>query len=405
MYKKGRVYLVIALMTIGLLLAVQYNRPKELNWFPSFVSQHKIPYGTYVLNEIIQNLFPDAQHSTLPPYQFLIENPEAEGTYFFVDGAVKFEETELQALLEWTSKGNTLFIASEVFDKTLLDTLGLGLANLYNSLGEGEGRLYRLVHPQFRQGKGYPFTKDSYAPYFRSIDTVKSTVLGLVDHLSADRKLSKEHISMVQQGFGKGKVILSTFPKAFTNYFILTDDHRDYTAGLLTYLDEKHPIYVDEYYKSGKSFYASPMYIFLNNKSLKWAYYLSLIGGVMYVIFEGKRKQRAIPIIRPLQNQSLAFTRTIADMYYEKREHKQIAMHKIAYFLEYIRSHFYLSTSERDKSFFRNLAMRSSHTEIEIGQLFDLFDRLESREAISDQELSALNTAIAQFKKRADARI
>ena len=127
---------------------------------------------------------------------------------------------------------------------------------------------------------------------------------------------------------------MTSFPKAFTNYFILKDNNQEYTAGLLSYLDTERPIYMDNFHKSGKSFYTSPMYLFLNTKEFKWAYYLVLIGALIYIIFEGKRKQRAIPIVPPVKNQTVAFTRTIADMYFEKGELHLITKHKIDYFLE-----------------------------------------------------------------------
>jgi len=53
MGKKFNIYLIIAVFTVVLLLVLQYNKPKDLNWFPSFVSHHKIPFGTYVLNELM----------------------------------------------------------------------------------------------------------------------------------------------------------------------------------------------------------------------------------------------------------------------------------------------------------------------------------------------------------------
>ncbi len=404
MFKKKGIYIIIALAALGLLMLLQYSKPKEINWFPSFVAQHKIPYGTFVLNGLMKTLFSETVQVTATPYQFLTDNPDAEGTYFFVNGEIKFEETELNVLLDWTSAGNTLFIASGGFERVLLDTLGLETGNLYKEFGEREGQLYQLVHPQLQKNKGYPFKKDPYVPYFEKIDTLKTTVIGLVDHLTEEGTIVEEHFNAVQRAFGEGKIVLTTFPKAFTNYFILKDDNREYTAGLLSYVDGGRTIYMDNHYKSGKSFYTSPMYIFLNNKALKWAYYLALIGTLIYVVFEGKRKQRAIPIVKPLQNQTLAFTRTIADMYFEKGDQKQIAEHKITYFLEYVRSHFYLGTLDRNKDFNKNLASRSRHSEEEIETLFAFFEQLGKQQAITDQELQQLNTSIENFKKRAHGR-
>ncbi len=402
MRKKGGVYIIIAVVTVLVLLLLQYNEPKKLNWFPSYVAHHKIPFGTYVFNGIAENIFQDTEQINTPPYEYLNNNPDSEGTYFFVNSAVGFADAELETLLDWTAKGNTLFIASESFEKKLLDTLDLATQNLYNGLESSGGFGFRLANPDLSPEKEYLFQKNKYTSYFNSIDTLHTSVLGLVRDLADDA--DSKYFNIISKNFGKGKIILSTFPKAFTNYFILKESNKDYTAGLLSYIPTKSTLYLDNYYKEGKAFYTSPMYIFLNNKALKWAYYLALIGAVIYIFFEGKRKQRAIPVVRPLKNQTLAFTRTIADMYYEKNEQKRIAEFKIEYFLEYIRSQFYLGTNERVAHFYRSLAARSSHSLEEVEKLFSFLERLKNQETVSTLELTQLNSAIEKFKKRADGR-
>lgn len=402
--KKGSIYIIIAVVTLGLLMVLQYSQPKKLNWFPSYVAQHKIPYGTKVFNDLIVQRFTDVEQVTISPFQFLNANPEISGTYVFINGSIDFDQVELDKLLNWTAEGNTLIVASANFGENILDSLGLETAGLFDGLIEDKGQLHQLVHPKLKTEKAFPIRKDSYTNYFSEIDTSNTTVIGIVDHLNVDEKISTQHFNVISTSFGKGKIILSTFPKAFTNYFILKDENRKYTAGLLSYIDTESTLFMDNHHKDGKAFYTSPLYIFLNNKALKWAYYLMLIGAVMYVIFEGKRKQRAIPIVTPLKNQTMAFTRTIADMYFEKKEQKQIAEYKIKYFLEYVRSRFYLNTTQKSKDFYQNLASRSAHDTDEIETLFTFISTLENKSTISDKELIELNSAIDKFKLRADGR-
>jgi light-regulated signal transduction histidine kinase (bacteriophytochrome) len=140
------------------------------------------------------------------------------------------------------------------------------------------------------------------------------------------------------------------------------------------------------------------MYLFLNNPSLKWAYYILLIGVLIYIIFEGKRKQRAIPIVHPLKNQTVDFTRTISNMYYENGKHKDIALHKVQHFLEYIRNTMYLQTSEINDSFIKNLAARSNNSLEDTQTLFKVIDDLKQRSQIDQKELERLNTLIDNFK-------
>lgn len=404
MDRKTNIYLIIAVSTIALLMVLQYNKPKELNWFPSYVTQHKIPYGTYVLNDLMGQLFTETEQVSVPPYEYLNANFEARGTYFLVNENIEFGRSELETLLDWTSQGNTLFIASTSFEEILLDTLNLNTSGLFAGFGEEQKQIHQLMNPNLNSEVSYPFTKDNYSNYFKTIDTLNTTVVSVVDNYEDSLAIGKKHFDAIRKDFGDGKIILSTFPKAFTNYFILKDNNRDYTSGLLSYIDRSKPVFIDNHYKDGKKFYTSPMYIFLNTKEFKWAYYLVLIGALVYVVFEGKRKQRAIPVVTPLKNQTLAFTRTIADMYYEKEQRKPIAKHKIAQFLEYIRSHFYMETVNREEGFYRNLASRSSHTIEDIKKLFTFLDEIQNRNEISDADLQKLNTSIEKFKHKAHGK-
>jgi hypothetical protein len=49
----------------------------------------------------------------------------------------------------------------------------------------------------------------------------------------------------------------------------------------------------------------SPMRFILNNPPLRYAWYLLLLGLLIFVLFNAKRKQRIVPVIEPLKNTSL----------------------------------------------------------------------------------------------------
>lgn len=404
MFKKNLVYIIIGTLTFALILFLEYNKKEEINWFPSYVTHHKIPFGTKVVTDIIQNKFTKIQEIERPPFEFLKTNSDTKSSYLFVNNSVSFGDDELADLLDWTAKGNTLFVASSNFEEYLLDTLGLATESLFGDKNLAHEFQHKLVNPSLNLQRNFSYEKSYSTMYFSELDTLNSIVVGEVSNSSDENNDFEIHPSIIKQNFGSGKIILSTFPVAFTNYFVLKDENKDYTAGLLSYLDTEQPLFIDNYYKSGKKFYTSPMYIFLNTKEFKWAYYIVLIGVLMYVVFEGKRKQRAVPVINPLVNQSLAFTRTIADMYFEKGERKPIADHKINYFLEAIRTNFYLNTEEQNKEFYKNLASRTNHTVEEIEALFKKINTVKNKTILTDEDVINLNSSIEKFKVKAHGK-
>ncbi len=398
MSKKGKLYIILVALTILAIVVLEMNKPKAINWFPSYATHHKIPFGAYVFNDQLKRVADSVAIVDRPPFEYL-KNNDINGTYLFYNGGIAFGKEELNSLLDWVANGNTLVVAAVDFEEKLLDTLNLNTQSVNTFDNFNNEYQVKLVNPAVNDTQTYKYDRAATFFHFNKIDNSNTSVIGLIDtYRGENRPMEDTLISTIKQPFGDGEIILSTFPQAFTNYFILQSPNQNYTAGLLSYLDTSKPIYVDTYYKTGKTFYTSPMYLFLNTPSLKWAYYIMLIGALIYIIFEGKRKQRAIPIVNPLKNQTVDFTRTIANMYYESGKHKDISQHKVHHFLEYIRNTLHLSTAEINTSFINNLAARSNNTVEDTQTLFKLIESLNQKNNINSIELERLNTLIEQFK-------
>ena len=279
----------------------------------------------------------------------------------------------------------------EINDTLNLETQSLITSNL------DEKVFFKMVNKNFPSTE-YSFDRDFRNQVFTEIDTLRTTVLGKTGYIDKNGERTEEGINFIKYNFGEGNFYFYTFPEAFTNYYLLKENNNQHTAAVLSYLDADKTIYWDEYYKTGKSKITSPMYFLLSNPSLKWSYYLVLIGVLFFVVFEGKRKQRYIPIITPLKNQTLAFTRTIANMYYEKSEHKNIAEHKISYLLDFIRLKLRIPTNKIDATFYKYVASRSGNSTEDIEKLFEYCNYIHLKNAVTKEELLKLNTLIEDFK-------
>ncbi|WP_353777709.1 DUF4350 domain-containing protein [Winogradskyella sp. 3972H.M.0a.05] len=400
MSRKGKVYIILLILTVIVIVFLEMTKAKSVNWFPSYATHHKIPYGTYVFQDLLEKHSTTINNNERPPFEYLGSDASMDGTYLFINDNIYFGEDELYRLLDWVDDGNKLFISASDFEEKLLDTLNLNTRSI-NTFSNFSGDFeLKLVNPNLDDRSVYTFEKDPVMFYFNRIDSVSTKVLGVIKNQDSESDIDEEELlaNVIRQPFGDGEIILSTFPQAFTNYFILKDNGKDYTSDLMSYIDFDRPLYVDQYYKSGKTIYSSPMYLFLNTKSLKWAYYIVIIGALIYIIFEGKRKQRMIPIVQPLKNQTVDFTRTISNMYYENGKHKDIVHHKIQHFLEYIRNHWHLQTSIIDNTFVTNLASRSNNTIEDTTALFEAIKAIENQEEVSATRLERLNNLIENFK-------
>lgn len=408
MNKKNLYIGLIVLVFIGI-MGLEYTKTKPINWSPSYTYDSKIPFGCYIFGDWLEeNYSGQVKHIHQSPYLFLDNKTSKGDTYLFINDDVQLDNTSIEKTLEWVAQGNRLMIGSHSFDRMLLDTLNLEIGFLSKNIDDigRQGFYHQMVNPNLSNSV-VTADKISYVNYFTSIDTLKAEVISVLDNYNF-KNYSKEDqlISGIRQDFGKGEIIIMTFPEAFTNYFLLNGNNNENTSGWTSYLNAgyNNTLYLDNYLKVGKGTYASPMHLFLSNKSLKWAYYLVLIGSVLFVVFEGKRKQRVIPVVNRLKNQTLEYAQLIADMYFNKGDSTSIAKQVVDGFWEYVRSHFYIMTNNRNADFIQRLAEKSNHTFDKTEQFIKYLEKLTSSQVISAEELIELNQIIEKFKSKAHGR-
>jgi hypothetical protein len=396
MDKLSKIYLVAFILLILGFMYLESTKKKPVNWFPSYVAKHKIPYGTYVLKNELAKLFPKIKikESFEPPFIHL-KDVTLVGTYFFVDEAINFGNDEFYRLMKFVKKGNDVFIATHGIN---IDTLGFKTERLIGK-DLDEKVFFKFKNKVFKN-KEFSFDRDFNNQIFTKIDTLNTTVLGITGYVNNQNKRSVEGINFVKFNYGKGNFYFYTFPEVFTNYALLKSANAQQAANVLSYIRDDIPIIWDGYYKTGKTRITSPIHYLLSSKSLKYAYYTLLLGVLFFILFKGKRTQRSIPIIRPLKNQTLAFTQTIANMYFEKEDHKNIAKLKINYFLDYIRNTFHLSTTNFNEDFYKKLASRSGNSIEFVEKLISECNILLKKNTTTKEELISLNKNIEKFKNK-----
>lgn len=388
------------ILAIAGLVYVESIKPHPINWYPSYSSKDKIPLGTYVLKELAEKVLKDNfKETNLPPYLFIKTDSLLSGNYVFINNNFAIEKVELKEMMQWASKGNQVFLAANYFSENLLDTLQLEVSQGYLMNSIDTKPLLELSNPKFTKKEPYLIDRNLEVTYFSSIDTLRYKVLGVSQVFNDTLKITKPQINFLQIPVGKGNFYLHSQPEVFSNYFLLEKNNANYTQNALSYINNGNSVFWDAYYKTGKEINTSPLYILLNNRYLKWAYYMVLIGVLLYVLFEGKRKQRKIPIIKAPINKTYEYTQTIAGMYLDKKDYKGIAHKQILLFLEYIRTQLRVPTETINTSFFNKVTARSGNEMEETISLFNYLDTVQKKHKLTKEELIKLYTLIKEFKK------
>ena len=117
----------------------------------------------------------------------------------------------------------------------------------------------------------------------------------------------------------------------------------------------------------------------------------------MFLIFNAKRRQRIVKEIKPHENTTVAFTKTIGNLYYETKDHNNLVEKKITYFLEYLRRVYFLDTQVLDERFTKLLIQKSGKDKEQIQQLVKSIVHLKAKPQCTEADLIHLNKQIEDF--------
>lgn len=392
----NRVYLPL-LITLILAIVYEATRPKPLDWRESYSPKHSAPYASLIPYNLLHPLF-KTDSIEINSDSFYEEAPllseESNANYIFISKAFQLDSLDLHALLDWTAKGNTVFISSGAFPKILNDTLKID--HLYsqnitsiNALGYNKDSiLTTLFHPQLNDEK-FLMRGKIFNTYLSWKDSVNTFPLGAY---------TNNEVNFITTPFGKGRFYLHSMPVAFTNYNLLREENLKYLSAVFSYLPVQKT-YWDNYYKPHiyKTESTTPLRVLLNITPLSRAYFLTLIAILLFIFFKGKRKQRIIPVINPLKNETLRYLNTVSQLYYVKTTHLDIARKAAAYLTFYIQRKFLITDDSQSQKYIEKVHEKSSIPLAELNMLFSKVNSLKMKKELTDSEFLELNSLIEQF--------
>lgn len=395
MSKTLRIYIVLLILLFVGAFAIEYSKPIPIDWTQTYNESHKKPYGTYILYNELQNLFKESQIENIKntPYEYFDDLYDYEdstylttGNYLYIDRFVDTDQVSSEELLYFAEAGNNIFISSNYPPEIFKDSLSFDVKNDYTFKGKAQ---LTFANKQFKNDS-ITIEKGLNNIYISEVDSAITTVLGYQKFDGISR------INFIKIKWGKGNVFIHLQPAVFTNYQLLKKNNKKYAAAALSYLPED-TIYFDSRNKSNKELGDSIMRYILKQPALKWAWFMALITLLFFMIFNAKRKQRIVKVIKPLENTTVAFTKTIGNLYYETKDHDNLIDKKITYFLEYIRRVYYLDTQVLDEKFIKFLSLKSGKDKVETKKLIDLITYLRAKRECTENDLLRLNKAIEDF--------
>lgn len=396
--KKTYIAIVIGMLFFLLLLQVGRRNQESINWRESYTRRDKIPYGTYVLYDRLQDLFTDGSIYEVKESAFTYLNSdtyyqdildtEAEACYVVINARFDADGPSARALLDFVWMGNHAFIAAESFPQDLQDSLHLDTALPLSAL-EPDSSNARFLNPFLANKEAYDFHDIETRTYFSSFDSTQTRVLAVNNQ-------GRPHLIRVP--FGDGSFVLCSAPISFTNYYLLQSPMEDFVATALSHIPQEATLIWDEYYKEAYQRYLeanrNPMSYIFSQESLTWAFWLLLFSGLLYIIFESKRRQRIIPILAPLPNTTLEFTETMGRLYFQRQDHQNLARKKILIFLAFLRKQYYVRQEDIDQQKYGLIAARTGLEEDLTRETLQMIDQLRKAVSVSEAQLVDLTRTI-----------
>jgi hypothetical protein len=395
MNKTLKTYIGVLVLLFVMVVIIDFSKPKPINWTPSYNELHKIPYGIFILHDQLKNLFPDTEVKNIKvtPYEYFDDFYSWEdslyntsGTYMLIQDFNEVDNISAQELLDFASHGNDIFIASNYPPGKFLDSLSVEIKNKYDFEGGAE---LSFTNPKLKNDS-ITVTKGLSNYYFSKLDTLNTTVLGYQKFDSINR------VNYVKIEHGLGNVYLHLQPVVFTNYHLLKKDNKKYASTVLSYLKDD-VIHFDSRNKIDANLSRSPLRFILSQPTLRNALWLALVTLFLFMVFNSKRRQRIVKIIKPLENSTIAFTKTIGNLYYETKDHNTIIEKKITYFLEHLRRKYYVDTELLDDKFIKNLSLKANKDKDNIKALIALILNLKAKSNCTEADLLELNKSIEDF--------
>ncbi len=391
------IVLVISVLILALLFIISFNnKPKVFNERISLRANDKIPYGMYVAYHLLPHLFPNAKvsydkHS--PGNWNTISNTSSNQAVIIMTKEFDAEAYELQRVFSFAKDGNFVFILAHHLSYNANAFFGsVDNVNGYDFL-DRDSLQVNLEHPPFSNTASFVFPGKTYEGYFSTIDTGRTLVMG---------RGTTNGVNFIRLKIGEGAIFIHLSPLAFSNYFLLHKNNKEYYENAFSVLPKNLTAIVwNDYYltkpKVRNEKDPSWFRVLMKHRSFRWGLLTAIGTLALFILLEMRRKQRVIPEWVAPKNDSLDFVKTIGRLYFDKGDHKNLAHKMGTYFLDYLRTHYKLPTHSIDESFIEAVHVKTGYPLPDLQRLIRFIQFIETTPAISESQLADFHKQLELF--------
>lgn len=442
--KKSNILIVVIAALLVVLLFLFLNKKTHKDWSVGLGDNNSKPYDISLIKKLIRESADKKEIFTitqaLERYLPTLDKNK-KYNYIAIGSKLYFKPEQQFALDSFMSAGNTAFICLEDFE-SLDDIIDLNIDTTFRIAKNIEEEPEEVAEEEYEEPE--EVQKSDYNPYednplinmlrgnkstkvteeavinynflhptlrknpdyvlysIQGIDTTTNIPVRSFKHLYFTKHASKlinagyilqpDAINFVVIPWGKGKLILHCSPELFTNISLKDETRLEYAEKVLSHMSKGTILMESRHfrpiYENNQPLRTSPLSFILKQRSLRWAWYLTLATTLIFLFFASKRKQAVIPIIEPVKNTSLEFIKTVGQLYFLDKDHALIAREIRNHFFVFVKNKYQLSLLlDEEERFVESLRMKSEISAQEIRTILQALGNATNHQAKPNEKI------------------
>ena len=322
---------------------------QKLDWNPDYRRQNPQPYGAKALYDLfllnksaktelledgdkISDKLPKVLRDSLislslSELNLLSVNSVQASNFFMVRDFIELSDNDLKALQLFLLQGGHVLLSANTFSKNILENFKFN--NKETKFSDYDTALYKAPTTTFLwNDKG--FSKKYVVRKWSSNEQLFDFEKGYRSILINENN----EIQAIRKNIGLGELTICCAPKLFTNITLLYQCP-EIVQKFYNNKPNKVNYWANEYYAQDSDFKSSDrsLLMFIKKyKELKWAWYLFLFGGILFVLNYMRRVQNPVSKLQPKRNKTLDFVKSVAMLYQKSSDNKSIIRKKIDMF-------------------------------------------------------------------------
>jgi hypothetical protein len=383
---------------------ISCTQKKPTDWRLTFDKNSKQPYGCYLAYQAMKNYFPG------------IEIESGQNLFTEIDRSLrrknsstarnrlsiivcrnfKTDSLELDKMIRYVKQGNTICIMAEDFSEPIYTYFNLQIDKIKSN------RLFEQPDSILNQATTIIFNQKEYTFFFNGLPVnhafcVDSSYHDLYYYGGYSATIDSPNRMFKYEG--DGTLMICRNPVTMCNYFLLQNNNRKYLDYFFSTFSAHHNAitWYSFYDQSDQSDHDLDWLWLIKFPPLRYGFLLIIGLLLFYVLFESKRRQKSIPVMSTNSNSSLEFTETVGRLYYNKKDHQNLAEKMILHYLENVRIKYGLRTNLIDDEFILLLSQKINQSPEDTRAFLAYIRYIRDLEKLSEHDIKHLYSQLQKF--------